>query len=149
QQAGKEELYLVNPAAVVAGDEPDRYRDRNREAGGEHARLHRRTRAPDDAREDVAAELVRPEQVVARRVREHSVEVGRRGRVGGDPRREDRPEREARGDEEAGDRERAPRQAPSPQAPPAGAPPRDVGGSGVDVAHAGLATIRIRGLSSE
>ncbi len=88
--------HRVDPAAVVAGDEPDRHARSPSRATSRRRRPDRCPRAPDEPREDVAAELVGAEQVLARRLGEQRVEVGRRGRVRRDPRREDRDEDERR-----------------------------------------------------
>ena len=125
-------------------------RDRHRQRRGEHAGHDRGAGAPDDPREDVAAELVGAEQVVARRVREERVEVRCGGEYGAIQGARSAASDEAGCDGEAGDRERPPREPPPEEPPPARARRQDVGRGDVDVAHdRASATTRMRGFRSE
>jgi hypothetical protein len=110
--------HRVDRAAVVAGDQADRDRDRHREDGRQEAGQDRGARAEDDARERVPAEIVRPQQVLARRAFQQGVEVGLIRGVGRDPAREDRHEHDRDDDHERGHRGRPPQEAPSEDPPP-------------------------------
>ena len=110
------------------------------------AGLHRRSGAVDDLREDVVAERVRAEEMLARRVREDRLEVRLLVRVGSDQRREHGDGHERERDDQPDHRQRAPEEAPAHDSPAAGrrAQPRNL-----DVAHVGLPDTRIRGLRIE
>ena len=137
----------VEPAPVVAGDEPDGNRDHHREHRGEEPRLDRGPRAPDDARKGVAAELVRTEQVLPRRAGEDRVEVGLVGRVRSDPAGEDRREHRADDDDQRDDGGRPAQEAPAQDPPPPRPRPER---SGFDVAHCEVPPeTRMRGLITE
>jgi len=122
----------VDPAADVAGREPDgdaqRERDRHGHASGEE----RRARSEDDAREHVAPDLVGPEPVRGTRPFAHGAPARGERIEGGELRRQKRQQ-----DEEDHDAERDHRSAPPRQAHEHAPPRRDfarerseVGGGG-------------------
>ena len=103
----------VDAAADIARHDADRHADRHRERDREHAFDQRDARAVDDAREQVAAELVGAEPVLGRRRHQHVHQVVLVGIVGRDQRREDAAEHEHQHDREP--RQREPRAAQLPQ----------------------------------
>src|SRR5206468_39012 len=103
----------------------------------------------DEAREDVVSELVGPEQVLRRRVREERVEVGVAGAERRDQRRRERDRDERHRDDEPEHRERPAQEALAQQAPaPCTARQLDRR-CRVGEAHAGRLETRMRGLRSE
>jgi hypothetical protein len=105
QGVGDQHQRAVELAAHVAGDQPQRHSDHEREDHRQDHDLDGRARPPDDAREHVGGLHRRSEQVlgVGRRLLCEAHAVGRHliEPVRGDPRREDREDDEERDDREA------------------------------------------------
>jgi hypothetical protein len=72
----------VEPAAVVAGAQPEEQSDRDADADSLQRRQHRRARSEDQPTEDVAPDLVRAEQVVAARRLVRRQQIGDIGVIG-------------------------------------------------------------------
>jgi len=115
-EVGEPHQRAVGQSAEVAGDGADEAADRHRERDEHECDRKRRARAVDDAAADIAAELVRPEQVRPRgRLRRREALLERPVRR--DERREDRDQDPGHRDHDAGDRERLPPRGRDVQAP--------------------------------
>src|SRR5215217_441747 len=112
----------VDPAAVEAGDQADRHADHDRGAGRDERHLERDSGAVDRAREDVAAEPVDAERVLAGRARRRAEDVERlralRLGVGRAGDRHDRRREESHRDEQDDEDERDHRDLVAAQAAP-------------------------------
>jgi len=101
RDVGRPHEHGVEPPARVARDDPDGGSDGRPERDGEQRDPHRSARAVKHAGQDVAAELIRPEQVRAARRRSPERQMLREGiDAAAEERRCETPDR--RGDDERG-----------------------------------------------